>query len=101
MSLLPSGRASRTICFPSGDQRAAPAWPPKLVSCTWFCPSLSQTQTSVPPVRSEAKAILLPSGEYLGEPSPRVEAISLVGTALLSVALGPGARQILASVLPW
>ena len=51
------------------------------------------------PERLEAKAILLPSGEYLGESSDRVEAISFVGGLFFKEEFGPGARQMFSSCL--
>ena len=49
---------------PSGDQRGVvTSGPPKEVNWTEFEPSLSHTQISGFPERSDIKAILLPSGE--------------------------------------
>ena len=54
---------SKTSLRPSGDQRGIRHTPSKLVSWTGFEPSLSQIQTSLIPLRKDAKAILRPSGE--------------------------------------
>ena len=76
MSALSAGRASKTICRPSGDQRGEPANPLwKAVNWTGCSPVLSATQICEMPERFEAKAIRLPSGERSGLASRRVEAI--------------------------
>src|SRR5205085_4347382 len=100
MLLNPAGRESKAICRPSGDQRGEPAWlPPKLVSCTGLRPSPSHTQISRLPLRSETKVMWFPSGENCGLDSSRVEATSWLGSLAGAVESGPGARQILVSVL--
>src|SRR5262245_52407018 len=78
MSALPSGRQSKAICRPSGDQLGEPASGPRNeVSRTGFSPSLPHTQISSLPERLETKTIRLPSGEYRGLTSLVVEAITL------------------------
>jgi len=69
--------ASKAIFRLSGDHRGAPVAPlPKEVNWTAFKPSLSHTQISRLPERSEAKAMRLPSGEcgkkqWSVRPAPR------------------------------
>ena len=59
---------------PSGDQLGCPTiGPPKFVMRTAFEPSAFETHTSREPERDEMKAIFLPSGEYFGVWSTRVE----------------------------
>src|SRR5262245_24937197 len=50
---------------PSLDQRGPPVVERNEVSCESFEPSFSHTQISLSPLRSEANAILFPSGENL------------------------------------
>jgi hypothetical protein len=57
------------------------AFPPSEVSRTAFDPPLLHTQISKCPERSDMKAILLPSGEYAGQNSLRVDGINWDGTA--------------------
>jgi hypothetical protein len=83
---------------PSGDQRGEPvAGLSKEVNWSGLLPSLSEIQISWLPERSEANAILLPSGENCGLTSRRVESISFLGAASPAGALGPSVRQMLAS----
>jgi len=64
MSLWSIGRASKTMCWPSGDQRGESLCPwLKRVNWAAFPPSASQVQISMLPERSDAKAMRLPSGE--------------------------------------
>src|SRR5262249_35799500 len=87
-SKVPAALESNTIRAPSGDQRGHPAMAaPSDVNCTAPDPSLLHTQTSSPPERCEMNAIFLPSGEYCGLRSLRVEAIS--ATASPALPLGP------------
>jgi hypothetical protein len=97
MSLAPALEASNAIYRPLGDHRGVAA-PSKSVNCTGFEPSLSQTQICNVPVLLEVNAMRLPSGEYCGLVSSRVEEINLVGaldgpTGLLFVDAGPSTRQ--------
>src|SRR5437899_477101 len=71
----PSGRAPKASSRPSGDQAITPGGPPNDVTGTGFEPSGSAIQTSQAPDRVDAKAIFLPSGEYRGIKSLRVDAI--------------------------
>ncbi len=73
--------------WPFGDQLGRPLPPPKEVNWTGFKPWLSQTQISLGPERSEAKAILFPSGENRGAWFVRLETINLVGELLTLEAL--------------
>ena len=83
------------ISLPSGDQSGTPTWgPPKKVNCRGFEPSLSQIQTSRLPDREETKTILFPSGEYCGSKFSPVEAINLVGGALLPFDWGTSYLQM-------
>src|SRR5450755_3362565 len=72
--------------WPSGDQCGTPvACAPSEVSWTQLDPSLSQAQISRAPERSDSNAIFLPSGEYWGANSVRVDGINLVGILAASV----------------
>ena len=65
---------------PSGDQLGVPVNSAFIdVSCRQFSPCLSQLHICRLPPREDSKAILLPSGEYRGAKSLRVEAMSGVG----------------------
>src|SRR5262245_11136189 len=100
MSAFPSMRTSNAISLPSGDQRAEPGnGPPNQVSCTGLRPSRSHTQSSQLPERLEEKAIRLPSGEYCGESSWKVEAISRLGrpAPFPGAETGSSMRQMLVS----
>src|SRR5262249_53437758 len=80
MSGCPSGRLSKAICVPSGDQRGVPVRvPPKWVNWEGERPSESQIQISLLPERLERKAIRLLSGEYCGLESYWVEATIFLG----------------------
>src|SRR5579872_454553 len=97
-SKFPPALESNTIRAPSGDQRGHPVMAaPRDVNCKAPDPSLPQTQTSSCPERSEVNVILVPSGEYCGTCSLRVEAINL--TALSALMFGPerSRRQMFAS----
>src|SRR5262249_61154769 len=74
MSAFASTRASKAMNRPSGDQAGEPIfrWP-NAVKASGFEPSLSQTQTSCAPERSELNAIRFPSGEICITPSQAVE----------------------------
>ena len=85
---------------PSGDHRGVvTAGPPKEVNCTAFKPSLSHTQISPPPERSEKKAIFFPSGENWGLSSRHVEAMNVSGRPVLAFGLGNSRRQMFESVM--
>src|SRR5262245_43977774 len=72
ISLLPAGRESNAIHFPSGDHLGVPVGgPPNVVNCKRWPPLLSETQISSLPVRFEAKAMRCPSGEKTGLLSSR------------------------------
>ncbi len=58
MSELPLASELKTMKRPSGDQRAPAEWLPKLVNCTAFLPSASQTQISSLPERFDLKETL-------------------------------------------
>src|SRR6185312_15530249 len=74
MSGFPFGRESKATNCPSGDHRGVPvSGPLKEVSRTAFSPETSATHISSSPVRSERNAMRLPSGEYCGLRSLRVE----------------------------
>src|SRR5205814_7509369 len=76
ISYSPFAFESKAILAPSGDQRGVVTdAPPNEVSCRAFNPSLSHDQTSAFPERSEINAIFLPSSEYWGEESFRLEEI--------------------------
>src|SRR5690348_9915475 len=71
---------SNAIHLPSGDHRGDPTTgPPSFVTSRVPRPSLSQTQISSVPVRSETKAILDAAGEVCPARSLRVDEISRVG----------------------
>jgi hypothetical protein len=73
------GRPSKTICFPSGDQRGVPMnTPSKKVNPRTLRPSAPATQISGAPERADEKAIHFPSDENWGVLSQDVEAISCV-----------------------
>ena len=64
------------IHCPSRDHLGCPTiGPAKFVMRTAFEPSAFETHTSREPERDEIKAIVLPSGEYFGVWSTRVEEI--------------------------
>src|SRR5438105_1978959 len=78
MENRPSLLESKTMRLPSGDHRGLPVTGAlKLVNWRGKDPSSSETHTSVGPDRLEINAILLPSGEYWGAYSSRVDAASL------------------------
>src|ERR1700751_2797518 len=75
-----SGRVSKAIQRPSGDQRGVPvSGPPMEVSCTRLDPSASARQISKFPERVDWKTIRLPSGEYCGPSSTMSEKINFSG----------------------
>jgi len=83
---------------PSGHQRGLPVIGARIeVNCTASEPSLAETQTSWLPERVDIKAILLPSGEYWGFSSVRVEAITGIGEPALPFGPCSSSRQILLS----
>src|SRR5271169_1330977 len=57
-------RESKTIFFPSVDQRGQPALLIGFESCTKLLPSASLIQISPEPARKDQKAMCWPSGEY-------------------------------------
>ena len=63
----------------SGDHRGVPFIPPRRVRGRAFAPSRSHIQISALPDRSDAKAILLPSGEICEPSSTRDDEITLLG----------------------
>jgi len=75
--------------------------PPSEVNCWAFEPSLSQTQISSLPERLDPKTIRLPSGEYSGCFSKRVEEISSFGGPGAGPAPASSMRQMLASQISW
>src|SRR4051794_26218977 len=80
---------------PSGDQLGTPVnAAPSQVSWLQFPPSLSHTQISRLPPRSDSKATLFPSGEYCWANSFLVEAISLSGRPGFPSASGSCNRQM-------
>jgi hypothetical protein len=92
MSLCNPSRASNTIHLPSGDQRGDPGDlcpEPSVVSAIGFLPSESLRQISSKPLRSDKKAIHLPSGENCGLESARVEGKSGRGPEA-TVGVAPG-----------
>src|SRR4249920_1114709 len=94
-SACPSGRAWKTIHCPSGDQFRTPTTgPPKKVIRTASEPSALEVQISLGPVREDKKAIFLPSGEYFGAESFRVEVIKGSAAAGELPAAGSFARQM-------
>src|SRR4051812_34269177 len=98
MSRLLSFRLSNAIHWLSGDQRGLPTSRAlKEVISAGLRPSRSHSQIASLPERFELKAIFLPSGENWGAPSEAVDAITRVGSLILSSALGPGIRQMLES----
>ena len=68
---------------PSGENLGKIAWP-NSVSWRGAFPSLSEIQTSDVPLRSEMKAIFVPSGETWGMKSSRVDATILCGGEVAS-----------------
>src|SRR5215472_16186721 len=80
MSCWPSRLESKTISWPSGDQRGVPVLgAPMDVSWTALDPSGSASQTSVSPERLDPKATRRPSGENSALQSTRVEEMATTG----------------------
>src|SRR2546428_9682593 len=93
---LPSNTA-KAILRPSGDQLGLLSIPPHEVNCMGFDPSLLHTQTSLAPDRSDKNAIFLPSGEYTGYSSCRVEEIRFTGAPAFKPGLLKSILQMLES----
>src|SRR5262245_36926723 len=104
MSALPSARASKTICRPSGAQRGEPVVERlKAVNWTGCSPVPSHPQISQFPDRLEAKAILLPSGENCEATSALVEEISAFADCFRPTGVAPpdnSTCQMLLSAIP-
>src|SRR6516165_9405107 len=70
----PSGRESKAICLPSGDQSGLPVSEASNdVNFSGTEPSACATQISCVPLRCDWKAIRLPSGEKRGAESSCVD----------------------------
>src|SRR6185436_17731584 len=83
---------------PSGDQYGPLQDLPDLEnSSTVLEPSASLTQIPWDPLRSESKAIGLPSREYCADPSARVEAINRLGAPAATPGADSERRHILVS----
>src|SRR5262245_35820146 len=84
---------------PSGDQRGLLVMNvPMEVNFLVFDPPSLHTQISRVPLRSEAKATCLPSGEYCGLKSIRVDATKRLGVPGLPPESETSVRQTLMSV---
>src|SRR5271168_363426 len=81
LDLPPPNRESKAISSPSGDHRGVPVTTPKEVSWRALDPSPSQTHISMFPLRLDSNAILLPSGEMLGDSCAAEETINLCACA--------------------
>src|SRR5690348_6177248 len=98
-SYWPSTVDSKMILDPSGDQRGLAVMNAFMdVSFTVFEPSSSATQISRAPLRSDTKAMCLPSGAYCGLASIRVDARNARGVRASSGRFGISVRQMLMSV---
>src|SRR5712692_7863755 len=98
MSQCPATFQSNAIRRPSGDQRGVPAKAlPSDVTWTACDPSLSLTQTSAFPDRSDSKAIRFPSGEYCGFDSTRDDEIRGAEIGFAAPAPGASTRQMFRS----
>src|SRR3954463_5260143 len=74
MSKLPSALLSNASCWPSGAHRGVPeCWPGRANSSTVFEPSALLIQIALCPVLRDSNKTRLPSGEYCGFQSLRVE----------------------------
>src|SRR2546427_4933568 len=71
------------------------------VSCTGFDPSLSHTQISLAPDRSDTNAIFFPSGENIGAQSGRVDAMNCAGADGSEPGSRKSIRQMLVSYFPY
>src|SRR3954464_8952224 len=95
MSERLSGRESKAISLPSGDQRGVPVWrSPKDVNCSGLVPSAAATHTSHEPVRSDVNTIRLPSGEYCGPTCNCRDPINNAGSFGVSPSDGIGYAHI-------
>src|SRR3954451_18503689 len=94
---------SKTICFPSGDQRGVPVTKDPLKAVTWrqCVPSLAQVQISLVPERLDPKTMRLPSGEYWGLPSTAEEEVSRTAEGMMPFAPATFSLQMLPSVITW
>src|SRR5579872_164426 len=95
---MPPASESKTICWPSGDQRGpALEVPDKEVRAAACEPSRFAVQTCVFPFRLETKATRLPSGENCGKTSRREEERDRSSEA---VRVGRSTCQRFASTVP-
>src|SRR5262249_18027078 len=79
MSLFPPDSEEKVIIVPFGDQRGEWVLALRNVNCCGLELEESATQISELPERSDAKAILEPSGLTCGNCSKRVDAATCVG----------------------
>src|SRR4051812_14209743 len=101
--MAPAAAESKTICFPSGDQRGVPVTKDPLKAVTWkqCVPSLAQVQISLVPDRLDAKAMRLPSGEYSALPSTAEEEVSRTGAGIPRLASATSSLQIFPFAITW
>src|SRR5688572_18272603 len=100
MLMLPSTLKSKAICCPSGDQRGVPELAPaRENSSPAREPSASLTQMPRTPLRLDSKTIRLPSGEYCGVESKRVEAMNRIGVPLATPEPDNERRHMLESMV--